>query len=127
MSDTVKINRASGRATEYWKRLGFAFPYFAVGYTCAIVDGTIIASSSILACSVLEAFSNTDVDASDAFFLAGIIAAALYVCMAHAAGLYRAVTISSGKKIYRKILSRWVTDTLLLSVLAFFLKDRATF
>ncbi len=111
------LNTAAAKKWQY-----FRFPYAAVGFVCAAVDGLIITASSVLGCSAYEVLSNSYVAHFDAFAFAGNVAAVLYLWMAHAAGFYRVTTIFSSQTIYRKIVSRWIFVGLLLALLAFLLK-----
>ncbi len=61
------------------------FPHAMAGYFCAGVDFLVIIVSSILGCSIYQAFSGLVVSNFDAFALSGSVAAILYLWMAHAA------------------------------------------
>ncbi|MGY4374979.1 hypothetical protein ACVWZ3_002618 [Bradyrhizobium sp. i1.3.6] len=103
------------------------FPHAMAGYFCAGVDFLVIIVSSILGCSIYQAFSGLVVSNFDAFALSGSVAAILYLWMAHAAGFYQFGSIVSSHAVYRKIIKRWLVVGLLLALLAFLLKVGAIF
>ncbi|MGM4877842.1 undecaprenyl-phosphate glucose phosphotransferase [Bradyrhizobium sp. 956_D2_N1_5] len=125
---------ASDRTVPSLDQIGFAtrefrlrFPPAAAGCFCAAVDFLVITASSILGCSIYQAFSSRAVNNFDAFALSGSIAAILYLWMAHAAGFYQLGSIVSSRPAYRRIINRWLIVGLLLTFLAFLLKVGAIF
>lgn len=103
------------------------FPHAMAGYFCAGLDFLVIIVSSILGCSIYQAFSGLVVSNFDAFALSGSVAAILYLWMAHAAGFYQFGSVVSSHAVYRKIINRWLVVGLLLALLAFLLKVGAIF
>ncbi|WP_445216148.1 undecaprenyl-phosphate glucose phosphotransferase [Bradyrhizobium sp. Pa8] len=123
-NETIVLSDSVGSASRTPR---LRFPHAVAGYFCAAVDLLVIIASSILGCSIYQAFSSLVVSRLDAFALSGSIAAILYLWMAHAAGFYQFSSIVSSHTGYRKIIIRWLVVGLLLAVLAFLLKVGAIF
>lgn len=105
----------------------FSFPFAGVQYACVSGDIVAIVVASVAGNAVYQYFANVTYGTVEVAIGAGVIAALLYVLIARMSGAYRTVSIFSGRKHLRQVVSQWILVSLILAMLAFLLKIGSSF